>query len=192
MFQNISMKSLTRRFTTNSSQFHLLQQFALNILNQKSEILSWVSNEQYVMTHQSMQATIGGHLRHSLDHYQILLSGIEKETIIDYDERKRYGEVETNRDHAHRVTNDLRTKLMTLTNDQINKSIKVSFIANPPTGEKILIPSTIERELAFVSHHSIHHLATIRLMLEQLEINNLGDIGIANSTIKFRNDKKNM
>jgi hypothetical protein len=58
-------------------------------------------------------------------------------------------------------------------------------MGDPSGNASYTIPSTRERELAFVAHHGTHHLYTVRLMCEHLKVD-IKDmsIGVANSTLK--------
>jgi hypothetical protein len=56
-------------------------------------------------------------------------------------------------------------------------------------GAAFILPSTKYRELAFVSHHAVHHLSSIKSIMEAFGYDFKNDtVGYANSTII--NDRK--
>lgn len=52
------------------------------------------------------------------------------------------------------------------------------------------IDSNVLRELSFVAHHGVHHIATMKLMMDHMNYSNLPSIGIANSTAAHKIDEK--
>jgi hypothetical protein len=111
--------------------------------------------------------------------------------ICNYDRRSRDTLIERNIDAALVEALRIRREIDTIdpTSDLWSSSMKVSFVGDASTsnGESYEIESNFARELSFVTHHSVHHLAMIRLILESSKDNmtnlNLQEVGIANSTL---------
>ena len=52
------------------------------------------------------------------------------------------------------------------------------------------LPSTVGRELEYLFHHMVHHLALIGVYLRSQGVTLADDFGVAPSTIKFWNSSK--
>jgi hypothetical protein len=48
----------------------------------------------------------------------------------------------------------------------VAQPVTVEFMGNPGTGDTYALPSNLGREISFVAHHGVHHLATVRRMME--------------------------
>ena len=127
------------------------------------------------------RGTIGGHVRHCLDHARALLDTIDS-GVIDYDARDRGTRIELDpgaaRDEIHR--------LRTLAESAAQKSPDLTvFVRVLPTrdGAPVQIRSTLGRELGFVLSHTIHHNAMIRGMAMAMGIGLPQSFGYAPSTL---------
>mmetsp|Transcript_2850 Transcript_2850/g.3269 ORF Transcript_2850/g.3269 Transcript_2850/m.3269 type:complete len:94 (+) Transcript_2850:1-282(+) len=75
-----------------------------------------------------------------------------------------------------------------------SEMINASFMLSSDNGEEFNLQSSIGRELGFVAHHAIHHLAMVRI----IAINTLGldenelppNFGKAPSTVNFEIEKE--
>ena len=147
------------------TQQKVLQVAARTILEQKVNILKTISQKDYVLFHEDrFKATVGGHMRHSLDHYSALLShdfSGEVIPVIDYDVRDRQTDVETNRESALGKTTEMIARLADLFDSSpqlLSSPLTVRFIGDAVTGETYNVPTSLAREVSFVAHHGIHHL----------------------------------
>src|SRR5436190_769604 len=69
------------------------------VLHQLADVIAALTDEQYCANPVGVVASsVGGHIRHCLDHVDALLAGLELQTV-NYDERQRGTEIETSR-HA--------------------------------------------------------------------------------------------
>ena len=102
---------------------------------------------------------VGPHLGHCLDHFRSLLKGLESGTI-DYDTRKGDLGMVTDPDlflaGLYRVT----AELAGLEGISTTQAVEVVQAAAPDT-PPVSVGSTLERELIFLSSHTIHHLAQV-------------------------------
>ncbi|NJL73287.1 MAG: DinB family protein [Candidatus Competibacteraceae bacterium] len=103
------------------------------------------------------QASIGAHLRHSLDHFAAFLRGLP-ESVIDYDERARDTRLECDPTVARGVIVATREAVAALNESMLGKTLIVRQIA-APARPPVALHSTVARELVFLSQHTIHHLA---------------------------------
>lgn len=111
-----------------------------------------------------LSGSVGAHVRHCLDHVQALLDHHGR--VISYDLRERDTPVEHDRMLA---VNALRRALRRLyalrplvSEDQLTLSALLDR-----TGTRVLVDTSLERELVFVLQHTIHHQAVITLLLAE-------------------------
>lgn len=132
------------------------------IMLELRELVTGLSADQYSARASDLFAnsTIGGHVRHCLDHARALVDG-RRTGIVDYDLRARGTSIETDLATADAELGRLIASVEQLAKLDADCSIGVSVI---PTrdGVSITLSSTLARELAFVLSHTIHHNATIR------------------------------
>jgi len=135
----------------------------------------------------SFDASVGGHYRHCLDHFDSLLSGLA-EGIIDYDARLRNPRLETDRLFAIAKTAEIQTRMQKLPGaslwDPVSVRCKVAYSCDdsPP------VPSAVAREVMFCVSHAIHHYAIIGVMADMQKMNLPPGFGIAPSTLKHNRD----
>jgi uncharacterized damage-inducible protein DinB len=125
--------------------------------------------------------SVGGHVRHCLDHVDTLLGGVEHGTI-DYDRRLRGTEIETSRAAALESLVRQERSLLALPRASEGRPLRlVTMIgaALPPVD----VATTVGRELAFVLSHTIHHNALIAVMARTLGVPVPERFGYAPSTI---------
>jgi hypothetical protein len=154
-------------------------------------------------------ASIGQHFRHSLDHIEravaaaaaaIIIIGPGSinnggpEVTIHYDIRSRDTPDETDWYAAKTRIAAIDDKLHRLTLDGDEKCanglVDACFYLNGgPDAEEVALPSTMARELGFAAHHAIHHMAMVRIIVQQqpkLPANVIpNDFGRAPSTIRY-------
>lgn len=132
------------------------------IMRELRGLLARLSSDQYSARAGDLFAnsTIGGHVRHCLDHARALVDGW-RTGIVDYDHRARGTNIETDLAAADAELGRLIASVERLAKLDSDDSIGVSVM---PTrdGVSITLSSTLARELAFVLSHTIHHNATIR------------------------------
>jgi hypothetical protein len=151
------------------SQQTVLKAAAKTVLNQKLDILRTISQQDYTHFHAPVfNASVGGHIRHSIDHFSILLSQdftSSAPSIIDYDVRDRQTDIETNRESALMKTSELIDQLDNLFDsysEMLSIPLSVRFIGDATTGHTYCAPTSLAREVSFVAHHGIHHLGNER------------------------------
>ena len=125
---------------------------------------------------------IGPHMRHCVDHFVCLLRGVESGTV-DYDARDR-GE------HLERDPRQLLERL-----DWIDERLR-SLDAEAPRlevrqeaeadGAPVTVESNLERELVFLSGHTIHHIAIMGLVAEAAGVSIPQGLDVAFSTASAR------
>ena len=148
-------------------------------LNELSDLLSQLSNSDYSLPCRELSnSSIGQHSRHIIELFQCLESQYDN-GIVNYDNRLRDYEIETN-------VNTAQMAIVSIINS-IEKPNKVLFLQQKIDNEVIHIDTNYNRELLYNLEHCIHHQALIKvavLKMKHLQIND--DFGVAKSTIEFR------
>lgn len=129
---------------------------------------------------QSVFEVVGPDLRHCLDHFRSLLSGLKSGTI-DYDARVTDLGLETD---PHLFLADLyqvTAELAGLEGISTTQAVQILQAAAPKKA-RIAVGSTLERELIFLSSHTIHHLAQVIEIAGSRGVIVPSDLGLAFST----------
>jgi uncharacterized damage-inducible protein DinB len=130
--------------------------------------------------------SIGAHFRHVLDHYLAFLQGLEQGRI-DYDQRERDPEIEADLRVARATTGRIAAALQALAPTTLQAPILVNVaVATESRGDPSWEPSTVQRELAFLLSHTVHHYALISLHARRHGVELGEDFGVAPSTLEYR------
>ena len=142
-------------------------------------LLNQLSDKEYSKKCEHLSdATIGEHTRHIIEMFQCL----EKKYVsglVNYDERDRNLQIETDTNFAVEKINEIKKSL-----HKENKEIQLQQIID---GNEIRIESNYFRELLYNLEHCIHHQALIKvavLQCEQVQVDE--NFGVARSTIEYR------
>ncbi|MBL0926670.1 MAG: DinB family protein [Phycisphaerales bacterium] len=125
-------------------------------------------------------ATIGGHVRHCLDHVRAVVAG--RGGTLDYDARARGTAVEASVEAAAAEVDRLAAAISELAEASADEPVRVKVMLRRD-GVGGTFGSTLGRELAFVLSHTIHHFATIRGMAAALGVGVSCSFGFAPSTL---------
>lgn len=113
-----------------------------------------------------VSGSIGGHVRHCLDHADALAAARPYDEL-SYDGRRRGTEVETSREAALDAIDRTRARLARLEPATLDRPVRI-VAQLEAGGESVRGWSTLGRELAFVLHHTVHHQALIALLLDAM------------------------
>lgn len=160
----------------------LLKQPIQHVFVQISETLNRLSDAEYVQPSAVLfQASIGQHVRHIIELFQCLENGYDA-GLVNYEKRKRDYRIETSRELAIRLLQEIREGL-----DRENKEMVLEAEDYGDTLETVSIPTNYYREIAYNLEHTIHHMALIRVGVNEVSSVELPDtFGVAYSTIKYR------
>lgn len=160
----------------------LLKQPIQHVFIQLSDVLDRLSDEEYTRPSKILfNATIGQHVRHIIELFQCLGNGYA-EGRVNYEKRKRDYRIETDRKFAAASLRAVYREL-----EKPNKEMILEAEDYSDTPETVAVPSNYYREVAYNLEHSIHHMALIRVGVN--EVSNLQlpeEFGVAYSTIKYR------
>ncbi|MFY0992073.1 DinB family protein [Halomonas sp. C05BenzN] len=126
--------------------------------------------------------TLGKHVRHIIDHYDALLGGLEVGgEVIDYEHRRRDEVLEQWPHQAAGRLGAIEAALTALVERGVPERQGLDY----PVGEASLtLETSLGRELAFLTSHTIHHMAIIGLLAEQLGITLPETFGVHPSTLR--------
>jgi hypothetical protein len=128
-----------------------------------------------------VSGSIGGHVRHCLDHVRALERGLES-GLIDYDVRSRESSVERSREHAVLALTAAARRLERIPDGALPRPVVVRTTIDV-RGRVVLAASSLGRELAFVLSHTIHHASSMALLAHGQGCRRLPDrFGLAPAT----------
>ncbi|GAB4252156.1 MAG: hypothetical protein Kow0079_06750 [Vicingaceae bacterium] len=128
-------------------------------------------------------ASIGGHVRHSIEFVDCLLQGKNTKNV-SYDNRKHDQNLEKDPIKASQKIVEM---MNVLDNISENFDIKLS-ISYPLSDVHTEIPSNFAREITYNIEHIVHHMALIKIGIENqfAKIKLPKYFGVAQSTVKYK------
>jgi len=161
---------------------------AVAVLDQGAGFIEGLDEGCYTGKSETLGASIGQHVRHALDHFSALMDGYEAEGLgsgpVSYDQRRRGTEIETDRAAALDRIRVIQGQLGALDEVQLEWPLKIRVMASADRPE-VELDSTLVRELAFVTHHAIHHWALCRVAAKDHGVECEATFGRAPSTLAF-------
>lgn len=161
---------------------------ALNAaLIQLDDLLATMAAADYIAKPLNASGSIGGHVRHVLDHIQPWLRASEQvgkqvPARIDYESRERGTPVESDLQCGRDMLAEIHHRLDRLPDQWTRSAVEVIQMLNPAL-PAIVMPSSLSRELAFVISHTIHHQAMIAQIAETLDLSVPDGFGYAPATL---------
>jgi len=161
----------------------------IKILQQAVDLLGAITSQDFQRVMQPhMTGSIGQHLRHVIDHYIALENGFET-GLVDYDQRNRDANIEVSVNAARETIQAVQVWLGTLSESDLTKSVQVR--SEISLSERIVedCPSTLAREIMFVSSHAVHHFSLISI-IRSLQGQPVPEFfGYAPATISYLTDR---
>jgi uncharacterized damage-inducible protein DinB len=169
--------------TSSSSDFI---ESVVAVLHQLGDAIGSLENHQYTQRPIGViDASIGSHVRHCLDHVQSLIDAAHTGQL-DYDRRQRDTPVETDRQIAVDLIAKLVMQLRQLPDHAHAQTLRLSVLMTAD-GTCLATTTRFDRELAFVLSHTIHHNALILAMLKTLGTTPPPRFGYAPTTVRHQN-----
>lgn len=157
-----------------------------DVLQQALALLSAMDGATYSLKLGApYDASIGQHYRHVLDHFICLVTGLESGRV-DYDQRSRNRDIETDVEYARGITAMLLGQFQDLSEEVLNLPCDVVYSIGYRDSEAEVVASTVGREIAFSVGHAIHHFAIVRFLCAELAVTVPKEFGVAPSTLKHR------
>jgi len=135
------------------------------------------------------KSTIGKHLRHALDHFNLLIQSISSDSqlpTLNYDTRQRNTPVESSRAAARAAYEATISKLETLI-PAIHLDDPMLLSADTPN--TVAVKTSVGRELWFTTLHAVHHWSMIRVICAELKLTVDDNLGFAPSTLKYHGEQ---
>lgn len=162
----------------------LLKKPIQNVFVQLTESLHQLTAIQYTQPSKILfNASIGQHVRHVVELFLCLENGYAT-GVVNYEKRKRDYKIESDKDFAIQLIKDIYHRL-----ERPNIDIVMEAEDYEEVSGVVAIPSNYYREIAYNLEHTIHHMALIRVGINEVSSLVLPDeFGVAYSTIKFRKE----
>jgi uncharacterized damage-inducible protein DinB len=155
------------------------------VLQQLADLVGSMTDEQYARKPVGVvPSSVGGHVRHNLDHVEAVLAGLDG-GLIDYDRRRRGTPVEGCRRAALEAIRRMERQLLALPDRPGRLLLRLSVLLTPD-GPPAEVTTTLGRELAFALSHTIHHNSLIAVMAKLMGVPVPADFGYAPATIAHR------
>jgi len=165
-------------------------QIALNnVFGQLTEVIEQLDDEEFVCPVPSLNgATMGQHIRHTLEFFVCLKDGYES-GFVNYDKREHAKEIEGSRINALKLISSLQ---LFLDEGPSDKRFILEASYNPESNSTQQVTTSFYRELVYNVEHAIHHMALVKVGLRELcpHIKIPSGFGIAVSTIKYRQSQE--
>ncbi len=152
------------------------------VLRQLADLVNRLTDEQYRAKPVGVvSSNVGAHVRHCLDHVTALLASFQ-DGELDYDQRERGTDVETDRHAALEAVELLEQQLRGLPTLYESRPLRLSTLVSPDL-PPVVVETTVGRELVFVLSHTVHHHALIAVIAKTLGVPLPDHFGYAPSTI---------
>lgn len=127
-------------------------------------------------------SSIGGHMRHHLDHYSAFIRNLAAGEI-DYDARERESAIESNPQVAIALMRRLIAEIGTFGEADLDRTLRIRM---DDGGDSSWSATSLRRELQFLLSHTIHHYALIVAIATRFGICRFPEnFGIAPSTLHY-------
>jgi uncharacterized damage-inducible protein DinB len=159
-----------------------LKELNIETLTRLKRVLKNVDQQLYTQINPKGRASVGQHVRHTLEFYLCLFSAGER---VNYDERSRDILLESSAEHALLVIDQITEQIQTVSSD-----FPMQTLAELPSvsTEPLSVGSSLSRELLYVLEHAIHHMALIRVLIKDkvADFDLEDSFGVAYSTLAYR------
>ncbi len=156
-----------------------------NVLDQLSTVISQIEEQDFVKPVVTLnQATIGQHIRHTLEFFTCLLNG-HITNVVNYDKRDHDKSIEQNKAQALAALSNIGHYIDKV---DVNNSFNLEVDYGVDADLNCVIETNFNRELAYNIEHAVHHMAIIKIGVQAVcpYVKIPSSFGVANSTIKYR------
>jgi uncharacterized damage-inducible protein DinB len=156
-----------------------------SILGQLEDVVRQVHEEDFRRPSAALShATIGQHLRHTVEFFICLEDGFEK-GLVNYDKRQHDHLIESDKfiasDSLRRIKNFIST------HDE-DRTLKLEVAYERDDEDWVTIETNYQRELVYNIEHTVHHMAIMKIGLREVApyVQLPADFGIAVSTLRYK------
>jgi hypothetical protein len=159
-----------------------LQQAVNNVFVQLGETIRQLTPAAYVQPCKNLvNNTIGQHVRHIIELFQCIENGYP-DGVVNYENRKRDTAIETDKELALQLLQTIYANL-----GRPDKQLMLNASYDDHSTETVSITTNYFREIAYNLEHTIHHMALIRVGINEVSTIELPEnFGVASSTVKHR------
>ena len=155
------------------------------ILNQLEDVVRQLSDRDFCEQSAALSnATVGQHLRHTLEFFICLEAGFDK-GIVNYDKRAHDKLIESDKFIALSAIQRIKDFIINQNTDQ-NLKLEVGY---DHTNENyITIETNYFRELTYNIEHAVHHMAIMKIGIREVAdyVKLPSNFGVAVSTIRYQ------
>jgi uncharacterized damage-inducible protein DinB len=153
----------------------------VRLLDQLRDVIEQLPDSTYAEVPAGARSgSLGAHVRHCLDHSTAFLEGVSA-GALSYDRRSRGTAIETRRASALARIETLASALIDLDPRVLDRPLRLD-VQLDPAGAACSVISTAGRELAYVISHTVHHHATMAVLLSDRETSLPDRFGVAAAT----------
>jgi uncharacterized damage-inducible protein DinB len=157
---------------------------ANTILKQLLQVVEQITENDFRKPSSALNATVGQHLRHTLEFFICLEQGYEH-GVVNYDKRIHNKAMELDKFIALHTINQIQ---QFINKNQTDKALtlEVGYLPDSDTCETI--KTNFHRELVYNIEHAVHHMAIMKIGIREVAeyISLPADFGIAVSTLRYR------
>ncbi|WP_375444536.1 DinB family protein [uncultured Fibrella sp.] len=160
-----------------------LKSASTDILMQLADVIGQLPDREYAHPLPVLTGnTIGKHVRHILEFYELLVNSIQT-GHLNYDRRQRDLRLEISTDEALRRIGAVDRLIHRI---DLNLPLDLEADLSVSGDETMLIPSSFARELLYNIEHAIHHMALIQVAIRSAfpTVNLPPNFGVAYSTVQ--------
>lgn len=152
------------------------------VLVQLEKSIIELTDEQYTQKIDTLfGASIGEHVRHVIELFVCLQDGYAC-GVVNYENRKRDIAIQTVRVVALDLMGTIKTSFF-----KENRELLLQAGYSETSNELFTLSTNYFREIAFNIEHAIHHMALIRIGIQEVSDLEVSEgYGVASSTLKFR------
>ncbi len=154
---------------------------AQNLFLQLRSMLDELTPEEFATPSLQLSgSTVGQHTRHIIELFLELNKGY-KHGVVNYEKRQRDYRLETDKGFANELLDDILKQFL-----KPDKALLLDTDLSTDSTGLFTIPTSYYRELIFNIEHTVHHMALIKVALQEItDIEIPKSFGVAVSTIKY-------
>lgn len=145
------------------------------------DMLYDINDEQYKTPIMHLgNASIGEHTRHIIELLQCAVAGCQT-GIVDYINRSRNLQLQNERMYAINNLEQIQNQI------QLPDHTLKLYVEQIAGANELLVSTTYFREIVYNTDHAIHHLALIKVALNEMKLDIVtSEFGMAHATINYK------
>jgi len=159
---------------------------ANELLLQLEEVVGQLNQKEFTTPSiQLSHATVGQHLRHTLEFF-ICLIDASNSGKLNYDKRRHDNYIQEDKNLALSVIKTIRD-FVNRNNENFDLEFEVDYSITDDA-EVLNMTSNFYRELAYNIEHAVHHMALIKIGIKEINpaFHLAENFGVASSTIRYQ------